>query len=127
MNQTTTCVSSCHKQCMDSMFSRWYSSQNSHPCWKCIRHASGWKNSEQFSVSLNMGGGGGGSCAPVTFSQRNTDSALTPASSNTLPVFGESGQFYQNIFKKYYEDSTTVTSSHKTWVGRESERMQALE
>lgn len=57
MNQTTTCVSSCHKQCMDSMFSRWYSSQNSHPCWKCIRHASGWKNSEQFSVSLNMGGG----------------------------------------------------------------------
>lgn len=97
MNQTTTCVSSYHKQCMDSMFSRWSSSQNSHPSWKCISHAPDWKNSEQFSVSLNMKEKI--FCPPVTFNRCNVDTTLTPASSNTLlkmirPVFDESTQLY---------------------------------
>lgn len=56
---------------MESMFSRWPSSQNSHACWKCISHAPDWKNSELFSVSLNTGEKI--SCPLLT------DSALTPA------------------------------------------------
>lgn len=128
MNQTTTCISFRHKQCMDSMFSRWYGSKNSRACWKCISHAPDWKNSEQFAASLNMWGKI--SCPLVTFSPHSI--ALTPASLNTLlkmirPVFGKSARFYPNVLEKHYEDSTTVTSSRKTWVGRESKRMQALE